>query len=73
MKAYHRDSRKRAVNLTSNEDLVQEAKVMTDNLSGVERVQRQIRLDCGRILIALMPQFDVHRNVGKRRVTQAWK
>ena len=35
MKAYRRDTRKRAVNLTLSEDLVQEAKVMTDNLSGV--------------------------------------
>ena len=35
MKAYRRDARKRAVNLTLSEDLVQEAKVMTDNLSGV--------------------------------------
>ena len=35
MKTSHRDTRKRAVNLTLNEDLVQEAKVMTDNLSGV--------------------------------------
>ena len=35
MKAHRRDARKRAVNLTLSEDLVQEAKVMTDNLSGV--------------------------------------
>jgi antitoxin CcdA len=35
MKAYRRDTRKRAVNLTLSEDLVQEARVMTDNLSGV--------------------------------------
>ena len=35
MKTYRRDARKRPVNLTLNEDLVQEAKVMTDNLSGV--------------------------------------
>ena len=35
MKSYGRDARKRAVNLTLNENLVQEAKGMTDNLSGV--------------------------------------
>ena len=32
---YNLEARKRAVNLTLNEDLVQRAKVMTDNLSGV--------------------------------------
>jgi antitoxin CcdA len=33
--AYKTAARKRPVNLTLNEDLVQEAKGMTDNLSGV--------------------------------------
>jgi antitoxin CcdA len=32
---YDRETRKRAVNLTLNEHLVQQAKTMTDNLSGV--------------------------------------
>jgi antitoxin CcdA len=32
---YKMDARKRPVNLTLNEDLVQQAKGMTDNLSGV--------------------------------------
>ncbi len=36
MKAgYNLEARKRPVNLTLNEDLVQQAKGMTDNLSGV--------------------------------------
>ena len=35
MKGYGRDARKRAVNLTLDEKLVQEAKGMTDNLSGI--------------------------------------
>ena len=33
--AYDRDARKRPVNLTLNEDLVNRAKGITDNLSGV--------------------------------------
>jgi antitoxin CcdA len=33
--SYKLESRKRPVNLTLNEDLVQQAKGMTDNLSGV--------------------------------------
>jgi antitoxin CcdA len=32
---YNSEARKRPVNLTLNEDLVQQAKGMTDNLSGV--------------------------------------
>ena len=32
---YKMEARKRPVNLTLNEDLVQQAKVVTDNLSGV--------------------------------------
>jgi antitoxin CcdA len=32
---YNLEARKRPVNLTLNEDLVQQAKKMTDNLSGV--------------------------------------
>jgi antitoxin CcdA len=32
---YNLDARKRPVNLTLNEDLVEQAKGMTDNLSGV--------------------------------------
>lgn len=32
---YDPDARKRAVNLTLNEDLVNQAKAVTDNLSGV--------------------------------------
>jgi antitoxin CcdA len=33
--SYNLEARKRPVNLTLNEDLVQQAKGMTDNLSGV--------------------------------------
>ncbi len=33
--SYDSEARKRPVNLTLNEDLVQQAKAMTDNLSGV--------------------------------------
>lgn len=47
-------ARKRPVNLTLNTDLVSHAKSMTDNLSAV---------------VALMAQFDVHRNSGKHKDT----
>jgi hypothetical protein len=42
MKAYRRDARKRAVNLTLSEDLVQEAKVMTERLAKAKALEATI-------------------------------
>lgn len=69
MKAYRSDARKRAVNLTLNEDLVQEAKLVTDNLSGVVesllsefvREERNRRLAKAKILeatVLMWNEFD---------------
>lgn len=68
--AYNLEARKRPVNLTLNEDLVQQAKGMTDNLSGVvesllsdfvaqEQKQRLVKAKTLEATIATWNDFNV--------------
>ena len=70
--AYNHDARKRPVNLTLNEDLVLQAKGMTDNLSGVveellsdfvaqEQAQRRAKAKTLAITIATWNDFNAKR------------
>ena len=73
MKAvYDREVRKRPVNLTLNEDLVAQAKAMTDNLSGVveslladfvanEEKQRAVKAKALKTAIAGWNEFNAKR------------
>lgn len=68
MAAYDVDARKRAVNLTLNEDLVAQARKVTDNLSAVvetlladyitqERLRRAAEVDAVRETIGVWNRF----------------
>ena len=65
---YNRGARKRAVNLTLNEDLVSQARTLTDNLSGViesllaeflaaEKLRRAAELERVRATVATWNEF----------------
>jgi antitoxin CcdA len=69
---YNREARKRPVNLTLNEDLVVQARGLTDNLSGVvetllagyvehEREQRLAKTRSVEATIALWNDFNVRK------------
>lgn len=69
---YNSDARKRPVNLTLNEDLVVQARGLTDNLSGVveslladyvahERQQRIAKTKALEVTIAMWNEFNAKR------------